>query len=400
MENCPHAVAGRSLRWLLDPAECSSFFAEYWEKQPLVVHRRQADYFQDILSLDEVDRVLTTLDRRYPDVTLKNARREISSEAYTRDDGILDVAKVYELFREGATITLAYLDTVLPSLARLCRGLEGEFSCPFQANVYLTPPVAQGAKPHYDTHDVFVLQVLGSKKWFLYGTPVEAPLPGQDFDSTQHPLGDLTREFELHAGDVAYVPRGLMHEAQSTDEVSLHVTVGILRYSWADLLLEYVAAACLKDPAFRKALPPGFARAEFDRKAAHIKLRQLLHDVGEKADFDEALEQFVDQFLSSSPPLLRGQMAQLGMLDNLRLQSQAGARDGAVFRIRSNGDVVSVDCYGRTLSFPSYAEHAVRFALSQGRFAVCDVSAELDDNGKLTLIRRLVREGLVEVLSL
>ncbi|MGH7869312.1 MAG: JmjC domain-containing protein [Candidatus Dormibacteraceae bacterium] len=26
------------------------------------------------------------------------------------------------------------------------------------------PGAAQGAKPHYDTHDVFVLQVTGSKK--------------------------------------------------------------------------------------------------------------------------------------------------------------------------------------------------------------------------------------------
>ncbi len=64
-----------------------------------------------------------------------------------------------------------------------------------------------------------------------------------------HELGAPTLEFELHAGDVAYIPRGIAHEARSTDTVSLHITAGILRYTWADFLFECVAAASLKDPA-------------------------------------------------------------------------------------------------------------------------------------------------------
>ena len=36
-----------------------------------------------VVVLDEVDRVITTLDRHYPDITLKNASREITSSDYT-----------------------------------------------------------------------------------------------------------------------------------------------------------------------------------------------------------------------------------------------------------------------------------------------------------------------------
>ena len=86
------------------------------------------------------------------------------------------MAKVYQLFQEGSTIALAFLDTVVPALTLFCRTLENELCHPCQTNVYLTPPGAQGAKPHYDTHDVFVLQVEGSKKWTIYGTPVDLPL--------------------------------------------------------------------------------------------------------------------------------------------------------------------------------------------------------------------------------
>src|SRR5579863_10585822 len=104
-----------SLEWLINPVSGKTFFESYWEKQTLVVKRNQPNYFHSLLSLDEVDRVLTTLDRRYPDITLKNASREIKSEDYTVDDDALDVAKVYQLFNEGSTVALAFLDTVVPS---------------------------------------------------------------------------------------------------------------------------------------------------------------------------------------------------------------------------------------------------------------------------------------------
>lgn len=121
-----------SFEWLIGPIGREVFFEQYWEKQPLVVKRNQPDYFRSLLTLDEVDRALTTLDLRYPNVTLKNADRTITADDYTVRGESLDVAKVYQLFEEGSTITLAFLDNVIPLLASFCRGLEKEFSCPLQ----------------------------------------------------------------------------------------------------------------------------------------------------------------------------------------------------------------------------------------------------------------------------
>lgn len=388
-----------SLEWLIHPVSKELFFESYWEKQALVVKRDQRNYFNPLLSLDEVDSVLTTLDRRYPDVTLKNASREVTADDYVIGDDRLDVAKVYQLFNEGSTITLAFLDSVLPALAVFCRNLESEFSFPLQANVYLTPPGAQGAKAHYDTHDVFVLQVCGSKKWTMYGTPLELPLAGQEFDSSVHEQGAPTLDFELEAGDMAYIPRGLVHDARSTETVSLHITAGVLRYTWTDLLLELVANASLHDPAFRKALPPGFARQGFDRSEAREMLGRLMRRASTDANFEEALDHFVDEFISSCPPLLRGQMAQMATLNGLTAESVVGARAGAIWHLEINGDTASVDCYGRRIHFPVDASEAVQFALNHARFVVRELAGELDDAGKLVVVRRLIREGLVAILS-
>ena len=386
---------GASLQWLIHPTSKEAFFQEYWEKQPLVVKRNQPNYFSSLVSLDEVDRILTTLDLRYPQITLKNADREISRDDYTVRGDALDVAKVYQLFGEGSTITLAYLDTLSPALTSFCRGLESEFSFPFQANAYLTPAGGKGARHHYDTHDVFVLQVVNSKQWTAYGTPLESPLREQDFDSSLHERGAPTLQFQLEAGDVAYIPRGVVHDARSGKEVSLHITVGVLSYTWIDLLLELAADVSLSDPAFRKALPPGFARQEFNRAPARETFRSLLQQLSAKSNFDAVLDRFVDEFISACPPLLAGQMAQMATLDRLTVDSVVGMRPGVMSHVRTDGESASIECYGRRIIFPVHANAAIRFALTNSEFVVRELPSDLDDAGKLVLVRRLIREGLV-----
>jgi ribosomal protein L16 Arg81 hydroxylase len=389
-----------SLDWLIDPVPKEIFFNQYWETQPLVVRRNKKQYFGSLFSLDEADRAITTLNLTYPNITLKNANREVKAGDYTAGNGTLDVASVYQLFNEGSTIVLAFLDTVIPTLTSLCRSLERELNFPLQMNAYLTPPRAQGARHHYDTHDVFVLQIVGSKRWTMYGTPVELPLSGQDFDSKIHQQGPPTMEFELKPGDLAYIPRGVVHDARSSEDLSLHITLGILCYRWADLLLELVADASVKDPAFRKALPPGFAREGFDARYANETLQNLLQRLATRSDSDSILSRFSDQWISACPPVLRGQMDQIALIDQVKIDSLVGARPSVVSCIRTECSSASIYAFGRKISFPAHAAEAVRFALSQSRFSVRDLPGNLDDNGKLVLVERLIREGLMLVLAI
>ncbi len=384
-----------SLPWILDPVSREDFFKAYWEARPLVVSRDAPDYFGPLLSLDEIDRVITTLNLSHPDLQLVSSAEEIRSHHYTYRSGMVDVAKLYQYFADGATIILPQLHTRVPALAAFCRALEQEFSARFQTNIYMTPANAQGFKPHYDTHDVFVLQIAGSKDWQIFETPVELPLKGQRFDSAVHPLGAVTQSFTLHPGDMLYIPRGLVHDATSRDEISLHITTGVMANSWTDLMLDALSAVALKDPAFRKALPPGFARDGFDRDQARTAFASLIERFAASADLDEVLDHFVDDLVSSRHPMLHGQMGQLARLERLSADSMAGARPGLIYRLTESPQSIRIDCYGKEISLPAHAAAAVRFALETDRFQVRDLPGGLDADGKLVLIRRLVREGLV-----
>lgn len=387
-----------SLRWIIDPVDPAAFFGEHWEAAPLVVTRGRPDYFAGLLSLADIDRVITTMNLCHPDITMVNAAQEVGGSQYTYRSGMIDVAKLYQLFADGSTIILPQLHTRAPSLAAFCRALEREFSARFQTNIYLTPGNAQGFKPHYDTHDVFVLQIAGTKHWRIYETPVALPLKGQHFDSTCHPTGAVTREFDLLPGDTAYIPRGMMHDATSSDDVSLHITTGVMAETWTDLLLDALSSVALEDPAFRRTLPVGFAGPGVDRDAARLLFADLVARFAAAAELDPVLDHFVDDLISTRHPLLEGQMEQLARLDGLTAATTVGARPELIFRLQEDDETIRIDCYGKQISLPLHAGATVRFALATPRFAVADLPDDLDEPGKLVLIRRLVREGLVMLL--
>ena len=259
-----------SFEWLIEPIKPAEFFETYYERQPLLIERNDPSRFAPLLSIAAIDRFLATTSPRHPDVFLVDAARKLSAEDYTLanadTEGSLDLPRVYELYRTGATISLRHLHESMPELAALCRAVEKVFSSHFQTNIYLSPPNAQGFATHFDSHDVFVLQVAGSKIWTLYDTLIELPLHAQGFDKDKHIPGPATRELTIRAGDLFYCPRGLFHSARSTDEPSLHITLGLIGKTWADVLMEAVSAACLSSPAFRANLPAGFANPGFDTR--------------------------------------------------------------------------------------------------------------------------------------
>ena len=117
-----------------------------------------------------------------------------------------------------------------------------------------------------------------------------------------------------------------------------------------------------------------------------------------KADFDAALDHFADDLVSTRHPLLYGQMQQIQKLRFLTVDDRASARPNLIYRLHKNEDAVSLAAYGGRVTFPLHAAEPLEYALTHEGYRIRDLPGELDDPGKLVLIRRLVREGLVEIL--
>ena len=386
-----------SFEWLIDPVTPEAFFNDYYERRPLLIEGRDPAKFTPLLSLEAIDRYLATSSPSYPDVFLVDAARDLKAQDYSFPDagGRIDLPRAYQLFHSGATISLGQLQEHVPSLAALCRAMEHAFSSHFQTNIYLSPRNAQGFKTHYDSHDVFVLQVAGSKHWTLYDTLIELPLRGQGFEPEKHSPGAPTQELTIHAGDVLYCPRGLFHSACATDEVSLHITLGLMGKTWADVMVEAVSEACLASPAFRANLPAGYAKPGFDSSRAEATFKSLIETFASNARLAPILERFAESFVTSRRPAFDGCLEELAGPPEVSLDSRAVARPHLIYILREEGEKLVVLFGATQIALPSFTREALAFALHGAPFQVSDLPGPLDDPGKIVLVQRLIREGML-----
>jgi Cupin superfamily protein len=380
---------------LIQPLTTGEFFSSYWEKKHLVLSRNSPDTYRDLLSLDDIDYALTEMDLRHPNVSLATGEKLPSVAEYTFGNGIIDPIAAYKLFSKGTTIVLSNMQLKLPKLAALCRSLTAESSIQFQTNLYLTPPRSQGFKLHYDTHDVFILQVAGSKNWRIYGSPFELPPRGRGFTAAKPNPGELSDKFVLQQGDLLYMPRGWYHEAISDDSTSLHITLGANSLTWADFLFEAVASACLKDVAFRRTLPIGYANSGFDVSQAKNEFWKLLDALPDNIDFESTFSDFANDLIRTQTPGARDQLFNVIEIDRIGTGSMIKKRPDLIFRFDNTADGVTITHANKEILFPAPTREPLDYIFSHDSVEVSQIPGPLDTEGKLTLAKRLVLEGLV-----
>ena len=69
----------------LDPVSGEEFLAEYWEQKPLAVPRGERGRFDDLLSVLDVERLLTSGGLRFPGFRLAKAGAKLDVADYTKD---------------------------------------------------------------------------------------------------------------------------------------------------------------------------------------------------------------------------------------------------------------------------------------------------------------------------
>ena len=380
------------------------FAEEHWGRRPLL-HRGEADAFVGLLELTDVDRLITETLLRMPAFRLVKDGETLDASTYTqtiriggqRVERTVRPDRVADAFAEGATIVLQALHRQSGEIGRLCRGLELALTHPVQANAYVTPPSSQGFAVHHDTHDVFVIQTHGSKAWRVYEPVVELAGSDQPWNSSWGEAGAPLLEAELTPGDVLYIPRGFPHDADARAGVSAHVTVGILSSTWVDVWRSAMKRLS-EHRSFREPLPVGFAE-DPEALSAELQIRKKeLHDWIDEVVEPGMLEDFTDAFWRSRRPLSSGRLAQLEAIDGIDAGTRVRRRPEGVFRLAKSEDRATVLLGLRELRMPSYCEPALRFiADSTDWFTASDLPGLADDSSRITLIRRLAREGALEV---
>jgi hypothetical protein len=290
-------------------------------------------------------------------------------------------------FANGATIVLQALQLQHPPLADFCRELERELGHPAQANAYYTPPSAQGFKVHHDTHDVFCLQVEGEKRWLVYPPVLELPLKHQKYTPELGEPGEPVLDVTLRAGDTLYLPRGWLHQAMTSDAASLHLTVGINVATWRDAVRAALDEAAEDEVAFRKGV---------DSEA--VTPDGLFEELTARLTPEAVARRQRRSFVEGRRPIRGDAFEQLRELDDLDLDTPIARRETVIADLDVDEGEARLSFEGGTLRLPARVAGELEYLLAvEGAFTAADLPSRLDDESRLVLVRRLVREGLLRI---
>ena len=373
--------------------DAQNFVEKIWASH-VHVHEANPIDIVGLLSFDDVDHLLTSTAIRTPAVRLAKDGEVLPASAYTRSGatlagqpltGLVDARKVIDLFEGGATVVLQGLHRYWPPLTRLVAELELALGHPCQANAYLTPPGSRGFAVHSDSHDVFVFQTHGTKLWEVHPTPGE------------NAVGERSepREVLLEPGLSMYLPTGTPHAARAEDNVSLHVTIGINQLTWR-MLLDRAVRDAMDGLDADDHLPAGYLDHPDELATG---LSQRLRSLSDRlADTDAATvaDAQTRSFLEHRNSHLRGSVVDRMNLDRVAPDTSLRRRPGKPCVVRPEGDRLHLSLGDRRLTVPARIADAVEKARTLELFTPDDLG--LDEQSALVLCRRLIREGLLEVV--
>jgi Cupin superfamily protein len=380
---------------LLRPLAVETFLDEIWGATHYHVKRSCAGYFDSLLPASSaIEELLELFRRESSTVHLMSGKdRKTGSDSYRLVDGSLDLVRIRNDFADGYTIILGGVERFVRAIASLAHSIEAELNFPIQVNAYITAPASQGLVPHYDDHDIFVLQIQGSKIWHLYDGPDVPPCELQKENRAVAIDGlPLLTDLCLEVGDVLYLPRGRVHAAETNSEPSAHLTVGLHPPTALTLAIAALHSQRFHDDRLNAYLPPRY----LDDADAQATLSALLRDAVRTVEDPRAVAGGLDGLADIL--VRRGQCPPVGPVsDAFAIDGQTVVRKYQPLYSRVTAGNGGVALEFAQLSITASSEHKAAMLFVSGStepFQVCDLPG-LRPVQQTELARTLIVSGFL-----
>ncbi len=388
---------------LLSPTSVQSFLETVWSRRALLARSERRDRFAGLLDLAEFEFLLSAVATPGWLSFVKDVVRAPSREELTRD-GTLDVAAIYRAVADNQSLLLTKVHRLHRRTGLLCRQITTDFRSagvvlrkPIRANAYFTPPRAQGFAPHYDDHDVLVLQLHGEKLWRIHGEAVKWPRKPMVDALAADALNPKAQEVILQTGDVFYLPRGFVHEAIAQDTSSLHLTLSVQAATWSDVFERLIDI----EHRLGEPLPIGFCAGGASAAPDKARIVEISDNMARSTTINRAM---ADIYNST---LIEGDLPATGLLE--RENAYAKVEPNSWLSVAS-GISADVEVVGDTavLRLPGAALRADARALpffkslckkEREAFRLCDLADQGDSLALIDLAKELVRRGVLIIRS-
>lgn len=382
----------KDLASLLAPITDESFLTAFLAKRRLHAKSNDPTPAASLLSWATINRLIQSDVLPADRLRVVRANLDVPPAMFRSGGGgtRLRSSTLGSILAQGASLVINRIDELVPPIGRLSDAIERRLSSTVWVNAYLSFGRGSAFRSHWDSHDVLVLQVHGSKRWRGFGAPMASPIEGH---GPKEPFPrDALWEDRLDPGDILYLPRGEIHEAALEGARSVHLTIGIAPATGIDLLRSLAEDASANEALRADVTALGGAAALLDQQE---RLKRHLHDLIESVD--------LAKFLRSEDEKRKPRaLLNLGRIDNLNAEtrvSPALRRMIPLFPERESVLEIVIGAEPVRLSPPE--RRVLALLLARGPSSLGDLAAALgvsrDSGETLEAVTQLANKALVGV---
>ena len=303
--------------------------------------------------------------------------------------------RIAQFHARNYSVRFPELRPLSPALDQLARALEMVLHQPVTASAFWSRG-GMRAPVHYDDHDLLVVQLRGTKRWYVSSQPSELNNTWKSIGEKAPALGPH-HTFDVRPGDLVYLPRGTYHSVDS-DQGSLHVSIGFTPLTVREAII--AALDHLSD------LDRGWRTTLGERLAFQLRgpgLEQLLPPVVDGATKLLAACR-TPGFVASALQWRSGRaIAALGALPapeavpELTLDSELIQNEMAFCHLTASPERIDVSYPGGHLYIHRGVQPSVEFMVNAERFRVRDIPGDIGDDIRVALAGRFLRVGFLRL---
>lgn len=321
------------------------FFSEYLYKKPILLSQAVRQIDVNWRHINEVYERADAADKNFKLMKGYEVPKKEYIESY------LNVGKVeyryiksvvYEYMRRGATLVHNRIKNE-PFVDDLARQVAKFAEAQTITSGYAAFSASSSYRSHWDTRDVFAVQLLGRKRWIIKAPSFELPLYMQQTKNIAHAEEpeEVYLDVILEPGDVLYIPRGWWHNPLPVGEDTFHLAIG----TFAPTGFDYVKWL-LKNMPNVQACRKNFRLYQQDESVLNSIGDSIRELVVNRANYEDFMSDYIGQHRINSTISLdilgNGQVGSLASAQRLRLNANL-LYQGVEGCIVVNGNKMNVD---------------------------------------------------------
>ncbi|MGP8033103.1 MAG: JmjC domain-containing protein [Steroidobacteraceae bacterium] len=303
--------------------------------------------------------------------------------------------RIDEFHARNYSVRFPELRPLWPPLDELARALETLLHQPVTTSAFWSRG-GMRAPVHYDDHDLIVAQLLGEKRWYVASGPSELPNPWRGIPAGADELG-AHETFDVHPGDLVYLPRGTRHSVDSQAE-SLHLSIGFTPLTVRDVLIAALDQLADVDRTLRTTAG---ARVAFQLRGAGLeRLTPPVLDAAERLRAALRTPGFLGAALQRRSARVVATLAPLPLAPPPRpplgLDTELTQPALAFCHLTANPEKIDFSHPGGHVYLHRGVEPSLLFMVNTPRFRVRDIPGEISDEVRLALAAQLVETGFLQ----